>query len=233
MKINCIAIDDEPPARALIKSFISKVPYLNLLNTFKDGLSGIEFIKNNDVDLIFLDIEMGGLSGIQLLKSLNKIPKVIITTAYRNYATDAFDLDVTDYLLKPLSFERFLKAIDKVYNNLCFENKMQNKTSYQKDFIFVKADYKMHRVDFKDIIYIEGLYEYLVIATKSSKITTLQSFKNIEKLLPRMDFARVHKSYIVALDKIDTIEKQSVIIGNKKIPIGDKYKKSFMELISK
>jgi two-component system, LytTR family, response regulator len=233
MIINCIAIDDEPPARILIKGFISKVPYLKLLNTFKDGLSGIEFIKTNEVDLIFLDIEMGGLSGIQLLKSLNKKPKIIITTAYRNYAIDAFDLDVTDYLLKPLSFERFLKAVDKVYNQLWKEKEPSDNQLPKKDFIFVKTDYKMQRINFDDILYIEGLYEYLMIITKTSKITTLQSFKNIEKLLPKSNFIRVHKSYLVALDKIDNIEKHTIKILGKEIPIGDKFKKKFFEVIAK
>jgi DNA-binding LytR/AlgR family response regulator len=233
MIINCIAIDDEPPARTLIKGFISKVPYLKLLNTFKDGLSGIEFLKSNDVDLIFLDIEMGGLSGIQLLKSLNKKPKIIITTAYRNYAIDAFDLDVTDYLLKPLSFERFLKAVDKVYNQLWKEKEPLSNQLPEKDFIFVKTEYKMQRINFDDILYIEGLYEYLMIVTKTSKIATLQSFKNIEKLLPKSNFIRVHKSYIVALDKIDNIEKHTIKILGKEIPIGDKFKKKFFEAISR
>jgi two-component system, LytTR family, response regulator len=233
MIINCIAIDDEPPARTLIKGFILKVPYLKLLNTFKDGISGIEFIKLNDVDLVFLDIEMGGLSGIQLLKALNKKPKIIITTAYRNYAIDAFDLDVTDYLLKPLSFERFLKAVDKVYDLICKEKEIFNTQKAQRDFMFVKTEYKMQRINFDDILYIEGLCEYLIIKTKTSKITTLQSFKNIEKLLPKSNFIRVHKSYMVALDKIDLIEKHTIKIGDKKIPVGDKFKNNFFNTISK
>jgi DNA-binding LytR/AlgR family response regulator len=233
MVINCIAIDDEPPARTLIKGFISKVPYLNLLNTFKDGISGIEFIKSNDVDLVFLDIEMGGLSGIQLLKALNRKPKIIITTAYRNYAIDAFDLDVTDYLLKPLSFERFLKAVDKVYDLLCKEKDVSNTQKAQKEYMFVKAEYKMHRINYDDILYIEGLYEYLIIKTKTSKITTLQSFKNIEILLPKSNFIRVHKSFMIAIDKIDIIEKHIIKIGEKEIPIGDTFKKKFFEVVSK
>ncbi len=233
MKINCIAIDDEPPARTLIKGFISKIPYLNLLNTFKDGISGIDFIKSNSVDLVFLDIEMGGLTGIQLLKALNRKPKIIITTAFRNYAIDAFDLDVTDYLLKPLSFERFLKAVDKVYDLICKENDAHNSHKAQKNYMFVKTDYKMQRIDFDDILYIEGMYEYLIIKTRTSKITTLQSFKNIEKLLPKSNIIRVHKSFMIAIDKIGMIEKQIIKIGDKEIPIGDKFKKRFFEVIFK
>jgi len=175
---------------------------------------------------------MGGLSGTQLLKSLQIKPKVIMTTAYRNYAVDAFDLDVTDYLLKPFSFERFLKAVEKSCNLLKGEQKHHELTNSDKDYFFVKSGYKMLKVNFNDILYIEGMSEYIIIKTKSANIITLQSFKNIEKTLPETGFIRIHKSYLVSLNKIDCVEAQNVIIANKELPIGDKYKKRFFDVIS-
>jgi len=232
MIINCIAVDDEPLALDIIKDYIAQVPFLKLLKTFKDGISAIEFLAANNVDLIFLDIEMGGLSGTQLLKTLHKKPKVIMTTAYRNYAFDAFELDVTDYLLKPFTFERFLKAVEKVFNSLKNEQKSTNHVSSEKEYFFVRSNYKMQKVNFEDILYIEGLSEYIIIKTKSSNIITLQSFKNIEQMLPQSKFIRVHKSYLIAINKIDCIEGQNIKIANKEIPIGNKYKKKFFEVIS-
>jgi two-component system, LytTR family, response regulator len=232
MIINCIAVDDEPLALDIIKDYISQVPFLKLMKTFKDGISVIEYLASNNVDLIFLDIEMGGISGTQLLKSLQKKPKVIMTTAYRNYAVDAFELDVTDYLLKPFSFERFLKAVDKVYTIQKTEQRNTESNGSDKDYFFVKSNYKMIKINFDDILYIEGLSEYIIIKTKTANIITLQSFKNIEKTLPESGFARIHKSYLVSLSKIECIDGQNVIIAKKELPIGSKYKESFFKLIS-
>ncbi|HMQ78756.1 MAG TPA: response regulator transcription factor [Ignavibacteria bacterium] len=232
MTIKCIAVDDEPLALDIIMDYISRVPFLKLMRTFKDGISVLEYLSANTVDLIFLDIEMGGLTGTQLLKTLQKKPKVIMTTAYRKYAVDAFDLDVTDYLLKPFSFERFLKAVEKACNLIADPHKDPALPENQKDFIFVKSGYKMLKVNLKDIIYIEGLSEYIIIKTTASNIITLQSFKNIEKILPESQFIRIHKSYMIAIDKIDSIEGQCVVIAKKELPIGDKYKKRFFEVIS-
>ena len=232
MIIKCIAVDDEPLALDIIKDYISQVPFLKLMKTFKDGISVIEYLASNNVDLIFLDIEMGGLSGTQLLKTLQKKPKVIMTTAYRNYAVEAFDLDVTDYLLKPFSFERFLKAVEKSFSLPKDEQKHPVSTGGEKDYFFVKSGYKMLKVNFNDILYIEGLSEYIIIKTKSANIITLQSFKNIEKTLPGSGFIRIHKSYLVSLNKIDSVEGQSVIIANKELPIGNKYRRRFFDVIS-
>jgi two-component system, LytTR family, response regulator len=238
MKINCIAIDDEPPALAQIEDYISRVPFLNLLKKFDNALSCIEFMKTHQIDLMFLDVEMEGLSGIQLLKIFQKRkPRVILTTAYESYALKAFELDVNDYLLKPISFERFLTSVEKIYDIISLEknNLQQNSvksSDKDKDYIFVKTEYKMQRVNFKDILYIEGLKEYLIIKTKTSKIITLQTFKNFEQVLPATYFLRVHKSFIVALDKIETIDKQNIIISGKEIPIGEKYKNVFYKTIN-
>jgi two-component system, LytTR family, response regulator len=232
MIIKCIAIDDEPLALDIIKDYISQVPFLKLMKTFEDGISGLEYLAANNVDLIFLDIEMGGLSGTQLLKTLEKKPKVIMTTAYRNYAVDAFDLNVTDYLLKPFSFERFVKAVERTYNLLNSEQNNAASHNGEKDFFFVKSNYKMVKINFNDILYIEGMSEYIIIKTKTANIITLQSLKEIEKVLPESKFARIHKSYLVSLNKIDCIDGQSVMIANKELPIGNKYRKIFFDSIS-
>jgi two-component system, LytTR family, response regulator len=232
MIIKCIAVDDEPLALDILKDYISQVPFLRLMKTFNNGISVIEYLASNNIDLIFLDIEMGGLSGTQLLKTLQKKPNVIMTTAYRNYAVDAFDLNVTDYLLKPFSFERFLKAVEKSYNLLNKEQKHSASNSEVKDYFFVKSNYKMLKVNFDDILYIEGLSEYIKIKTKTANIITLQSFKNIEKTLPESRFIRIHKSYMVSLSKIDSIQGQYVKIANKELPIGEKYRKKFFSIIS-
>jgi len=239
MKINCIAIDDEPPALRQIEDYISRVPYLNLVKKFDNAMMCIEFLKTKQIDLIFLDVEMEGLSGIQLLKLFGKKrPKVILTTAYENYALKAYELDVNDYLLKPISFDRFLAAAEKIYDliNLEKQSVIVPQTSREekgKDYIFVKSDYKMQRINLNDILYIEGLKEYLVIKTKSGKIITLQTFKNFEQILPESNFLRVHKSFMVALDKIDSTDKNFITIAGNEIPIGDKYKSIFLKTINK
>jgi len=232
MIINCIAVDDEPLALDIIRDYISQVPFLNLLKVFSDGISVLEYLASNHVDLIFLDIEMGGLTGTQLLKTLQQKPKVIMTTAYRKYAVDAFDLDVTDYLVKPFKFERFLKAVEKAGSLIKQSQKDPLPADSAKEYFFVKSGYKMMKVNFKDILYIEGLSEYIIIKTTGTNIITLQSFKNIENILPASDFIRIHKSYMVAINKIESIEGQYLVIGKKELPIGNKYRKRFFEVIS-
>jgi DNA-binding LytR/AlgR family response regulator len=236
MKIRCITIDDEPPAIAQMEEYISRVPFLELIHTFDNGISAIEFLKENEIDLIFLDIEMEGFTGIQMLKVIKNKPFVILTTAYDQYAIQAFDLDVTDYLLKPISFERFFKSAEKIYD-LMNEKKqpgispVQNISSEEKNYIFVKTEYRMQRVDFKDILYIEGLKEYLIIKMITGRVITLQSFKHMEEMLPTSNFIRVHKSYMVAIDKIEFIERNRIKISDKLIPIGDTYKKVFYDTV--
>ena len=175
---------------------------------------------------------MCGISGTQLLKTLIKKPKVIVTTAYRDYAIEAFDLEVTDYLLKPFSFERFLIAVERIRNLISENQNHTNEKINEKEYIFVKCDGKMIKVNFNDILYIEALNEYISIKTNSVKLITLQSMKNIEKALPISKFARIHKSFIVSLSKIDFIEGQFIVIANKKLPIGNMYKNKFFEIIS-
>jgi two-component system LytT family response regulator len=202
------------------------VDYLHLLKGFDNAIDAHGFIKQNDVDLIFLDIRMKSLSGIQFLESVKPDAKIIITSAYDEYALKAYELDVADYLLKPFSFERFLKSAEKVYEQLKSTN---NRTS--KEFIFVKTEYRIEKVRLGDILYIQGMKDYLQIHTSNKKIMTLQTFKNMAEILPEENFQRVHNSYIVSISKIDHIEKNRIYIANTIIPISDSYKKSFYKLL--
>ena len=234
MKINCIVIDDELPAIEQMEEYITRIPFLNLLGSFDNAIEPINFLKSNSVDLIFLDIEMEGFTGLQLIKTLQHKPKIILTTAYDQYAIEAFDLNVSDYLLKPISFERFIKAIDKIFDSYTETNiKTSNEAVYKRDYFFVKTEFRMQRVDFKDILFIEGMNEYLRINTTKEKIMTLQNFKSLEEILPKNNFVRVHKSYMVAINKIDCVEKNRIKIGEKLIPVSNTYKDAFYLILNK
>lgn len=239
MIIRCIAVDDEPLALEKMKSYISKVPFLKLEGLFTNGLDALQIINEKKVDLIFLDIQMEEISGIQLLEVLSHKPKVILTTAYDSYALKSYELDVTDYLLKPISFERFLKAITKVQESLSLQ--VPEKTiipGVQTDkpdleYFFVKTEHRMQKIFFNDILYVEGMKDYLRIVTHSQRIMTLLSFKKIEDMLPKQNFMRVHKSFIVAIDKIESIERSRIKIVDMLIPVGDSFKKDFFEMLDK
>lgn len=238
MKINCIIIDDEPLAIDKMVNYVERLPYLNLLKTFDNAIEPINYLKENKVDLIFLDVQMEKLTGIQFLEVIHHKPNIILTTAFDSYALKSYELDVTDYLLKPISFERFVKAVDKVYE------KMQSPVSQQQsrepsqaqhtdEYCFVKTEFRLEKIDFADILYIEGMGDYLRIITKTKKIMTLQNFKKMEEILPESNFFRVHKSYIVAVDKIENIERNRIKIADKLIPVSDTYKKPFNSFLEK
>lgn len=237
MVINCIAVDDEPLALDILKEYINKIPFLELKGTFTSAMACIDFLKHNKVDLLFLDIQMEELTGIQLLRVLKEKPEVIFTTAYDNYALQGFELDVTDYLLKPISFERFMKAVDKVHEKLALQqipsvvNKEAGSQESPNDFIFVKTEFRLQKVFLADILYIEGMGDYLRIVTPKERIMTLQNFKKIESALPEPRFVRVHRSYLVALDKITSIERNRIKIADQLIPIGENYRKPFFALL--
>lgn len=222
MRINCIAIEDEPLALKKISEYIGQIEYLNLLEGFNNAVDAIGFLKKNSVDLIFLDIRMKKLSGIEFLEALQTKPKVIITSAYDEFALKGYELDVADYLLKPFSFDRFIKSVDKVYNQL--DVKVNNNST---DYIFVKTESRIEKIEIKDILYIQGMKDYLQIHTTDRKIMTLQTFRNILEILPPTDFIRVHNSYIVSISKIETIERNRIRIGKELIPISDSYKETF------
>jgi two-component system, LytTR family, response regulator len=234
--INCIAIDDEPLALSKLEGFIGNVPELKLIRTFDNAIEAIGWLKLNKTDLIFLDIQMAQLTGIQFLEASGSQSKVIITSAYDQYAIKGFELNVTDYLLKPYSFQRFVKAISKVMEqfsgNLSNEND-QNTSVNSDNFMFVKTEYRLERVDFECILYIEGMKDYLRIVCSNKKIMTLQSFAQIESMLPLKRFCRVHKSFIVAIDKIESIERGVIRIGGQRIPVSNTYKDNFFSLIKK
>lgn len=236
MIIKCIAIDDEPLALDKIEGYVSQISYLEFAGRFNSALSALSFMKENTVDLIFLDIQMDGLTGIQFLESLTVKPKVIITSAYDKYAIKGFELDVSDYLLKPIAFSRLLKSVDKVYNQLGHASiPSQSNSAIQEpqsqDFIFIKSGNHHEKVRFSEILYIEGMKDYLRIHTPTKKVMTITSFSCIEKLLPNKNFVRVHKSYIVAIDKIEMIDRAFVKITNVSIPIGESFRKSFRNLL--
>lgn len=241
MKMNCIAVDDEILALKKIKRYTEKIDYLNLLGTFDNALSTFSFLRENRVDLIFLDIQMDEFTGIQLLETIKDPPHVILTTAFDEYALKAYELDVMDYLLKPIQFERFVKAVEKVYarflkdmnhqpaNDLSSEIAQAEKS----DFTFIKSGNKTVKVFFNKILYIEGMRDYLQIHTEDRKIMTLLNFKKMEELLDSKKFIRVHKSYIIAVDKINYIESNTIKIGNKLVPVSSTYKVAFYNLLNK
>ena len=242
MNISCMIVEDEPLARNLLAQYISKVPYLQLVRACASPLEALEALREQSVDLLFLDIQMPEITGISLLKILPRKPLVIFTTAYSEYALEGYELDVVDYLLKPITLERFLKAIEKVKQRLLVtknqelspvesESKVESKEEPAQSYIFVKDGTKLVKVKLNEILYIEGLKDYVMIYTTHQKIVTLQRMKTLETELPANQFVRIHNSYIVALDAIDAIEKEKVQVGKVFLPISDTYRKSFKEFI--
>ena len=226
MQIKCIVIDDEPLAIEKLSIYISKISWLKHEVSFSNAIDALNYLKTHDIDLIFLDIQMDEFSGIQFLESLKTSQKVIITSAYTEYAIKGYEFDVTDFLLKPFGFERFIVATDKVFNQL-----VDSKT-IKRNYIFIKSGYNMERVMIDEILYVEGMHEYLQIVTTKNKLMTLQTFSSIEAILPLNNFRRVHKSFIVAIDKIDRIERNIIVIKDKRIPVGISYKDSFDKLLA-
>lgn len=230
MRINCIAVDDEPLAIEKLKAFIGKLPQLQLVATFGRASEAIGFIRNNPVQIVFLDIQMDGITGIEMVEQMIEKPQVIFTTAYNEYALKAFELAVTDYLLKPYTFDRFKLAVNKAIDYIYWQEAATQATSVPVDYIFVKSGYKLVKVFLNDILYIEGMRDYQCIVTPTEKILANHSFQELEKTLPR-GFVRCQKSYMVSLSKIESIENDRIKIGNKYIPIGDTYKEAFYKLI--
>jgi DNA-binding LytR/AlgR family response regulator len=233
--MNCIAIDDEKLALNKIKRYVDKIQYLNLIETFENAIDSIHFLKENEVHLIFLDIEMDELNGIEFLESINNIPYVIITSAYKTYALKSFEFNVIDYILKPIEFSRFVKAVEKVYSNFQKDVKLKEPNNIsinlndndKEEFLFLKEGRKMNKVSTSDILYIKGMKDYLRIYTRNSKLMILSNFSSLLNKLPSDNFIRVHRSYIVSLNKIDFLENNKIGIGEKIIPVGISYKMEF------
>lgn len=227
MKISCIILEDEPLAMERTKDYVLRLPLLNLLGAFGRAEDAFAFLKSNPVDLILLDINLGALSGIELLESTRIDSQVIITTAYHEFALKGFELSVADYLLKPFTFERLVMAVDKVGNNLA------SRTPRRKPWIFVKTDNRLERIPLNEIFYIEGMRDYRRIHTEKKKIMTLQTFTDFEKEIAAHTICRVHKSFMVSLEKIEIIEKEKVKVNGIYIPISATYRKQFLDLIGK
>ena len=247
MTLKCIAVDDEPLALDIIEDYVSKVPFLELVKRTENAIEALQLVQAGGIDLVFLDIQMPDLTGIQFLKIANNKASYILTTAYSQYALESYDLNVSDYLLKPIAFDRFYKAVEKVYNQHKKEAEQQvnvapapipviapqvvSAVQPVQDFIFVKTEHKIQRIELNDMIYIEGLKDYISIFTRNERVITLQNMKKMEEALPPSQFIRVHKSYIIALDKIESIERSRITICGKIIPIGDTYRDEFFKRI--
>lgn len=225
-KSTCIIIEDEPLALERTAEFVQKIPFLILKATFENALNGLAFLNENTVDILFLDINMDELTGIELLENSNISSQVIFTTAYPEYALKGYELNVTDYLLKPFTFQRFLQAVNKAKDNL-----LKTTPVGSRDFIFIKTENRLEKIGLSDIIYIEGMRDYRRIHTTNKRIMTLQNFKELEQLIPTNIVCRVHKSYMIALNKIESIERNRIKIGGQLIPISETYKALFYEQI--
>lgn len=226
-KYTCIIIEDEPLALEKTKDFVLKVPFLSLSATFDNALTGLAYLNNNKVDLLFLDINMDELTGIELLESSKITSQVILTTAYQEYALKGYELQITDYLLKPFTFNRFLQAVNKARENIT-----HRAAEAAPDFIFVKTENRLEKIMLNEIVYIEGMRDYRRIHTLNKKVMTLQNFSEFENLIPPSLVCRVHKSYMVALHKIESIERGRIKIADQLIPISDTYKEDFFQLIN-
>lgn len=233
--IRCLVVDDKPLAIDILTDYISKVPALTLVHATTNPLDALNFISQNPIDLLFLDIQMPQLNGLQIMKIMQGKCQVILTTAYSEYAMEGFENDAVDYLLKPISFERFYKAVQKA-QKLITPPAVTPETILAEDhgnpFIFVKTEYKLLRIDINDILYIEGMQNYVTIHTLNEKVISLQNIKKMEEQLPSKQFIRVHKSYLVALNKIKSIERSRILIQDQLIPLGDAYREPFYNLIS-
>lgn len=231
--IRCIAVDDEPLALDIIADYVAKIPELTLVASTTNAIEALTLVQNGAVDLVFLDVQMPELTGIQFVKIINGKCDVILTTAYPQYALDGYELNVVDYLLKPIAFDRFYRSVQKVLNAKTAKIPEASVTlpGDAVDFFFVKTEHKIQRVDLDNIRYIEGLKDYISIYTAAERIVTLQNMKKMEEILPANRFVRVHRSYIVALDKIRSIERGRIFIGDTTIPVGDTYKDAFFKRI--
>lgn len=231
--LKCLVVDDEPLAVDVITQYIPQVPFLQLAGTYNNPIEALMHLQKENIDLIFLDIQMPQLTGLQFMNLLKSRSQVIVVSAYNEYAIHGYEHDVTDYLLKPVSFERFYKGVEKAYR-LAQGGVKEASVAPVPEFIFIKADNRMVKVNLADILYIEGLKNYIsVYTTSNQRIITLQNMKNLEDVLPSSRFIRVQKSYIVSLEKIDSIERQRIFIGDKTIPIGETYAEGFFSAISK
>ncbi|HEX8332597.1 MAG TPA: LytTR family DNA-binding domain-containing protein [Segetibacter sp.] len=234
-KLTCYIIDDEPLAQEILEEYITKVSFLELKGSFVSPLEAVGSLKEDKPDLLFLDINMPDLDGLSFIPMLNPKPMIILTTAYDQYALKAFELEVKDYLLKPFSFERFYKGVLRLFQEqnekIESEKKEIKQESKEQEYIFLKVGHRIQKVATGDILFVEGMKDYLRIHTTEEKIMTLLNFAKLEELLPPQDFVRVHRSFLVAIDKIDHIEKNRIRIADQIIPISDTYADAFYKML--
>lgn len=234
MKINCIIVDDEQLARQLIKRYVDKLPHLEVVAICKNSMEAMHELRSKKVDLMFLDIQMPDLTGVEFLKSINQKPAVIFTTAYKEYALEGYELDIVDYLLKPISFERFTKGVNKAIDFIQSRNTQKSfKPDVkipEKDHINIKADHKIYKVKYTELKYIEGLGEYVTFHTSDKKIVSLASLKQLENILPSQQFIRVHKSFIINLSYVFSLYGNRLELGEKMIPVGRSYRDRVREV---
>ncbi|POY36788.1 DNA-binding response regulator [Solitalea longa] len=230
--MNCIAVDDEPLALELLVDNISKIPFLNLVGSCRNPFEAMEVLQDKPVDLIFLDIQMPGISGVQFLQATRPNQMVIFITAYEKYALESYNLDVVDYLLKPVSFDRFMKATTKAYELFNLKNKNTQPES-APDYIFINSEYNLIKINLADILYVEGLKDYVKIYVEKNPrpILSRMNIKAIEEKLPSMGFLRVHKSFIISTAKITSIRKNRIKIGEVEIPLSDNFKDELMKFV--
>ena len=225
--INCLLIDDEPLALNLLEDYVSKIPFLNLAGKFDEPLKALSVLQSQKIDLLFLDIKMPDISGIDFFKSLTYKPQVIFTTAHTEFAMDGFELKAMDYLLKPISFEKFVSACNRVKDYL------ETKTVKNKDYFFINVTHKLHKIFYSDILYLEGFKDYtkIYMANSTTPLLVLHNLKYFEEQLHQNDFVRIHRSYIVPIRMLNTISRKSVTIGNKNLPVSDNYRNNLFSLV--
>jgi two-component system, LytTR family, response regulator LytT len=231
--IRVVAIDDEPLALQLVKGYIEKTPFLELAGVFDNPVDAVVFISAADVDLVLLDIQMPDITGTELARVISGGPKIIFTTAYEKYALEGFRLDAVDYLLKPFSYAEFLKAVQKAQKLIDPETKQLPSLEVKNDFLFIKSDYKIRRINFSEINYIEGLRDYVKIFLTEEKnpVLSLSTLKALEGRLPQERFMRVHRSFIVSLEKVKVIDRNRIVFGEVRIPVTDQYKENFQKFL--
>lgn len=235
MKLRTVAIDDEPLALSLLIDYIKKTPFLELTGSFDNPLDALDFFNNEGADLLLVDIQMPDLKGTELVKIIDEGPKIIFTTAYPQYAIEGFKLNATDYLLKPFGYDEFLKAVQKAYKLFELENNSLAAVEANNDFLFLKSEYKIRKISFNNILYIEGLKDYIKVYTVNDPkpIMSLNSLRAIEQKLPEDIFMRVHRSFIVNLSKIEIIDRSRIVFGKEYIPVSEQYKDKFQAFLDK
>ncbi|MBX2968809.1 MAG: response regulator transcription factor [Cyclobacteriaceae bacterium] len=231
MKLNCLIIDDEPMARKGLEEYVNEVDFLHLAGKCENAVKASPLLHEGNIDLLLLDIHMPKLSGIEFLKTLKNPPMVIFTTAYSEYALEGYALDIIDYLVKPIPFERFLKAVQKAHDFYLLKQKAEATPTLSQDYFFIKCDHKFEKVNYSDVLYVEAMQNYCIIHTAERKMITYITFSGLESQLPIDRFLKVHKSFLVSLNKIKAVEGNEILIGNARVPISRNLKDEVMQKI--